>query len=111
MLPKEKRIPRELFDAVFRSGVRTAGHFCTIIKTPSSGTPTVSGARYAVVVSKKIEPTAVGRNLLRRRIYELLGMIDTEEKPQGAFIVLVKKEGKDVVVSEWMKELTKLIQK
>ncbi len=49
--------------------------------------------RVAVVVSKKVEKTAVGRNKIRRRIYEILrlNMNDIPKKVDYIFVVYDKK--------------------
>ncbi|MDP3661601.1 MAG: ribonuclease P protein component [bacterium] len=50
------------------------------------------GKKFAVVVSKKIEPTAVGRNRIKRRLYSLL-QTHIDNFPTGVAVVLfVKKE-------------------
>lgn len=52
--------------------------------------------RVAVVVSKKVEKTAVGRNLIRRRIYEAI-RVNWEHIPlkrDYIFVVYDKKVGK-----------------
>lgn len=48
--------------------------------------------RLAVVVSKKVEKTAVGRNRIRRRIYEALrvNMKDIPKKQDYIFVVYSK---------------------
>ena len=48
--------------------------------------------RLAVVVSKKVEKTAVGRNLIRRRIYEILrkNLEDIPGKRDYIFVVFSK---------------------
>ena len=48
-------------------------------------------SRFSVVVSKKVEKTAVGRNLLKRRVYSVLKM--AEKEPIQAIFYL-KKESK-----------------
>lgn len=69
MLPKEQRMTRQHFAAVFVSGKRIHTPFLQVIvgRTPTKN-PT-----YAVVVSKKVAKTAVLRNKLRRVLYRALG--------------------------------------
>ena len=72
-------------------------------------TPNNKGfTRMAVVVSKKIEKSAVGRNRIRRRIYEVLRLnIDSIPKKTDYIFVVYSK---DVMKMEFM-ELTKMIEK
>ncbi len=59
-----------------RGGVRYVYQKGKTIRTPKMSlvyTPNTKGfTRVAVVVSKKVNKTAVGRNRIRRRIYEVL---------------------------------------
>ncbi|TSC84532.1 MAG: hypothetical protein G01um101417_197 [Parcubacteria group bacterium Gr01-1014_17] len=50
------------------------------------------GKKFAVVVSKKVVPTAVGRNLIKRRLYALLQEYIVSVPPSTAMVVFVKKE-------------------
>ncbi|MBQ5812098.1 ribonuclease P protein component [Candidatus Saccharibacteria bacterium] len=62
--------------------------------------------RVAVVVSKKVEKTAVGRNRIRRRIYEALRInFDLVPKNYDYIFVVYKKE----VMKMEFKELEKLL--
>ncbi len=67
-------------------------------------------ARYAVVVSKKVAPKATARNAFRRRVFAALRAV-TENKRDGAFIFLVKKEAAALGFEERKKELFALIEK
>lgn len=59
-----------------RGGVRYVYQHGKTIRSPKMSlvfSPNTKGfTRFAVVVSKKVEKTAVGRNKIRRRIYEAL---------------------------------------
>lgn len=46
-------------------------------------------SRYAVIVSKKVSKQAVARNRIRRRVYESLRALHTEQKPAMDIIVTV----------------------
>ncbi len=48
--------------------------------------------KFAIVVSKKVAQTAVERNLLRRRLYELFGKNAGDSSGGIAVVVFVKKE-------------------
>ena len=67
--------------------------------------------RIAVVVSKKVEKTAVGRNRIRRRVYEALrlNMKDIPLKTDYIFVVY-SKEVMTMPFSELEKTLGKLVE-
>lgn len=68
------------------------------------------GRKYAVVISKKIEKSAVKRNLLKRRIFSIL----RQEMPKsfnGAVVIFPKKNYKDLSFSDIKKEILSLLQK
>jgi ribonuclease P protein component len=67
MLPKKNRISRKKFPAANARGSRVFSPFFSLV---SYSSPVET--RIAVVVSKKVAKTAVARNTLRRRFYELL---------------------------------------
>lgn len=54
---------------VYRNGQAVRGRVFTVKYTKN---PTRTQSRYAVVISKKIHKSAVSRNRVRRRIYEIL---------------------------------------
>lgn len=51
--------------------------------------PRLRTPRFAVVVSKKVQKSAVGRNRIRRRVYELLRQGQTELDPQSEIVIIV----------------------
>ncbi len=62
----------------------------------------------AVVVSKKVEKSAVGRNRIRRRVYEILRLnIDSIPKKTDYIFVIYSK---DVMKMDFT-ELTKMVGK
>lgn len=74
MLPRKHRLPlrfeRNHLDEV---GVSHSTPSLTIITAPRSNTSLPS--RFSTVISKKIDPKAVGRNRLRRRITGQLAIL------------------------------------
>ena len=54
---------------LFKNGGMVRSHYFTLKYHPNSRR---SNSRFAVIVSKKIHKSAVGRNRIRRRMYELL---------------------------------------
>ena len=66
----------------------------------------------AVVVSKKVEKTAVGRNKIRRRIYEVIRKnFELIPKEQDYVFVVFSKEVLDMSFSELEKSLGELVAK
>ena len=54
---------------VYKNGTAIRSHLVTIKYTPN---PRREHSRFAVVVSKKVHKSAVGRNRIRRRVYEVV---------------------------------------
>ena len=74
--------------------------------------PNVRGfTRVAVVVSKKVEKTAVGRNRIRRRVYEVLRKnFDLIPKKTDYVFVVYSKEVMRMPFGELEKVLGKLVE-
>ncbi len=83
MLPKRSRLPREAFLASFKGAFRVRGLGFQVLYTPSPD------FKAAIVVSKKVEATAVGRNQIRRRLYGYFADLQKEKSFRGHFIVMV----------------------
>jgi ribonuclease P protein component len=82
MLPKDKRLPRELFTELLeRSKYANSLHFS--LRYVLGGT-----TRIGVSVSKKNSRKAVIRNRTRRRVYSSLR---SAVLPQGLFLFVAKK--------------------
>lgn len=63
--------------------------------------------RFAVVVSKKVEKTAVGRNRIRRRVYEAIRLeFSAYEKPMDYIFVIYNKSLMDLPFLE-LRELVR----
>lgn len=60
-----------------------------VITIKSIGNPRRKHSRFAVVISKKVLKSAVGRNRVRRRIYEILRREFEHLKPSHDIVVLV----------------------
>ena len=79
-----------------RGGVRYVYQKGKTIRTPKMSLVFVKNergfTRIGVVVSKKVEKTAVGRNRIRRRIYEVLrrNFDELPEKTDYVFVVFSK---------------------
>jgi len=84
MLKKLDRISRTEFATYFKTGKRHHFPHLTIIHQPAD--------RFSasVVVSKKVAKKAVKRNVLRRRLYEILRTKYVAHSVTGVWIVLLK---------------------
>jgi ribonuclease P protein component len=89
---------------VYRNGQAIRSHAITIKYTKN---PHRKNSRFAVVVSKKVHKAAVGRNRMRRRIYEIVRQeIPKFKSPHDVAIMVFSSE----VIAMPSEELTALIQ-
>jgi ribonuclease P protein component len=103
MLPKKNRLPTTTFDEVIKSGKRADSFLFSLTFLPNS-----EKTAYSAVVSKKVGSTAVKRNALRRRIYEILHQLSLKN---GLGIVFAKKNAGAVPFVEAKDDLEKLLAK
>ena len=67
--------------------------------------------RYAVVVSKKILKSAVGRNRIRRRVYEAIRLeLPKIQKPVDCIFLIYSKEILDIDFKEIRKSIRDLLK-
>ena len=67
--------------------------------------------RFAVVVSKKVNKSAVGRNRIRRRIYEAIRLdFDKFKQPRDYIFVVYSRNLKDLPFPELQKTIRSLIE-
>ena len=84
MLPKSRRMPRELFtELLTKSQFVNSPHFSLRFRLSSEN------ARIGVSVSKKISKSAVVRNSIRRRVYSSVQTL-TPNLPKGLFLFVAK---------------------
>ena len=104
MLPKEKRIPREQFKELLLSRkFSNSPHFSLRI-----GVATMP--RFAVAVSKKVSKSAVVRNRIRRRVYNVISSSIDLFSP-GLYLFIAKSGADKLKVEHIKTELDKLIKK
>ncbi|MBL1434138.1 ribonuclease P protein component [Candidatus Wolfebacteria bacterium] len=101
MLTKNQRLSRDEFTAVFESGTRIHGDAFTLVLSPTTALPKAS-----TVVSKKIAGGVIARNLLKRRLYNVLKTNLSQDS-----ILIAKKAIKDKKFSELLEEYKKLLEK
>ncbi|MDB5254094.1 MAG: rnpA [Parcubacteria group bacterium] len=100
MLPKDKRLPRELFTELLeRSKYANSLHFSLRYVLGSS-------TRVGVSVSKKISKKAVVRNRTRRRVYFAVQSLDL---PSGLLLFVAKKGAETLKGEVLHKELQNLL--
>ena len=67
--------------------------------------------RFAVVVSKKVLKSAVGRNRIRRRVYEAIRLeLPNFKKNQDSIFVIYNREIKDLPFDELRKQIRSLLE-
>ncbi len=84
MLKKKERLSRKEFNRFFSLGRKLHSHSLLLVYSPLKVFYT------GVVVSKKVARSAVKRNLLRRRVYEIIDSYKKEQSVTGVFIVIMK---------------------
>lgn len=72
MLPKTRRLTKLEVPKVLRQGRGVTGSLVRLTFLPL---PPTSQNKFAVVVSKKVAPQAVDRNLIRRRAYDAIARV------------------------------------
>lgn len=103
MMRKKERLSRAEFNRFFSMGKRQNSPFFQLIYLPYS-------TRHAsVVVSKKVEKTAVGRNKLRRRVYDIIRVYTHRENVTGVFILIAKPAAKTLTFPALKADIIHLI--
>lgn len=87
---------------VYRNGKTVHSHVCKLKYSPNSR---VKDPRFAIVVSKKVHKSAVGRNRIRRRFYEAIRAQIPKIRP-GMDIVLIVISGEALAMPYKDIELT-----
>ncbi len=83
---------------VYKNGATERSHLMTIKFTQN---PRRKFPRFSVVVSKKVLKSAVGRNKIRRRVYEALREVGALEiTPYDIVIIITSSEVKTMEYSE-----------
>lgn len=86
MLPKKERLSREMFNRFFATGKRIHSPSLQMIYTP------YNTLHVSVVVSKKNYKSAVKRNKIRRRIYDIVRRYRAEKPLTGIYIFITKSD-------------------
>ena len=102
MVPKKKRVSKELFQAIVKKGDTLSVPLFIFRYIPSVD------AHYAVVAPKGVAKKAVARNKLRRQGYAAINSYPL--KPCAA-IFFYKKEAKNASYSEIKENVAKILSK
>jgi ribonuclease P protein component len=84
MLRKKERLSREAFNRFFSVGKRYHSPSLQLIYSPHDT------FHASVVVSKKVARSAVKRNKIRRRIYDIVRNYKQSNNETGVFIIITK---------------------
>lgn len=103
MLRKQKRLKRSEFNRIFSTGKKIHTPHFQLIHQPHKG------FHVSVVVSKKIARASVERNVLRRRIYNIMKELNAHNVTQGAFIIVVKQVAATLSYQTLKEELLRIV--
>ena len=88
MIPSKQKVSTGLFKVVLEKGINFKSESFSLKVLPlAKGT-----ARFSVVVPKKIEKSAVGRNTIKRRVYRVIRPILSLAKPGSVCIFFIKRK-------------------
>ncbi len=92
MLKRSKRIQGKIrVQAILKEGQSASHPFFVLRKLPND----LDRTRYAIVLSKKLEKSAVKRNKKRRQIYEIIRLLEKESlvpnAPSFDIVLLARK--------------------
>ncbi len=105
MLPKHRRIPRELLVNALSQGKRyNSSNLLLYVLENSAGL-----SRFSFSVSKKVCKNAVDRNKFRRRGYSVVGKYLKKVKPGFLCIFSFKKGSGKIRFEQMEKEITDLL--
>lgn len=98
-----------------RGGVKFTYRFGKTIRRPDMSLVFAENkkgfTRFAVVVSKKVLKTAVGRNRIRRRVYEAIRLdFDKFKKPRDYIFVIYNSKIANIPFSELQKQIRSLLE-
>ncbi len=106
MLPKSRRISKEEFSSILKSGKRyTSAHFVMYVAQNKANLTKPS--QFSFSISKKVASSAVERNKLRRRGYSALRKLLGGVK--SGYLLMFSFKNKSVSVTSLEKELSELL--
>ena len=106
-LPKKNRMTGKDFTKLFRSGKRIRGQFCSVQYGPLK----TDEPKIAVVVQTKAVPSAVGRNRIRRILFDEMGRVLSKLSSNVFLVVIVHTKPSDSEATECREELIGMLEK
>lgn len=103
MLAKKQKIPKKLFGEVIKLGRNFHSPNLSLKLLRA-----LAGKKFSFVISKKVSPLAVKRNLLKRRGFAVIKKILGEIKEPATGIIFLKSSAKELNFSQMEKEIVKL---
>jgi ribonuclease P protein component len=95
--------------AVYRNGKTVRG---PLMNLKYASRPSAKGYRAAVVVSKKVHKSAVTRNRIRRRLYEIIRRADSQlTEGKDLIITVFSERAADIAAPELKKMAEELLKK
>ena len=110
MLPRKNRVKRKQFEALLKeSFLRHIPYFSMRSKRNNASLP----FSFAVVVSKKVIKTAVGRNLIKRRVRAIVEELHHARKEEWntSIVLFLKKEGTTLSFKELKLQIQDVFRK
>lgn len=104
MLPKSKRLSTETFKKIIEKGQSFHGPFL-IVRVYK----TAEQSHFSISVPKKVSKLATSRNKIKRRIYSIIGKLNT--KSGFDVIVIVKAGFEKLNISQIRDEIEKIFVK
>ncbi len=94
MLKAENRLKGQAeFSRILKEGKRVRGQFLTVVALPAA----TKASRVGIVVTKKVEKKAVGRNRLRRIVAHLfMHVLQSKESPFDAVVMVGRVPTKEI---------------
>lgn len=90
MISRRLRLPRTRIEYLLKKGIRIVNDCFAVRFLPSNRQKSAEN-RFCVVISANLEPLAVKRNRLRRRIYEII-RLNTARIAEGRDIIVIGKK-------------------
>lgn len=92
---------------VYKNGTATRNHLATVKYTLNTHRKT---PRFAVVVSKKVHKGAVGRNRIRRRVYEIIRERVDQANTYDVVIIISSAEALTMPAGELREAMNSLLE-
>jgi ribonuclease P protein component len=91
MIPSKRKVTTGLFKFVIEKGRSYHTEYFSL-RVFSNNSNSLDLARFSVAVSKKVDKKAVGRNILKRRLYKIVEPLLFSAKSGSLCVFFVKKK-------------------